>query len=328
MSAIADQKNIVRKAAIVEACVKAGLKAGDVILVHSAMRPIGQVENGAETVVDALLEVVGPGGTLVAPAFTFYLKKTVPANPVIDPQNDASEAGAISEAVRLRPNASRSTAFRHSFAAIGRRARVITSADFRLSPFDLRSAFGVMLALNTKILLLGVTYESNTTHHFCEWLCDVPYRETAPKIATLRSASGETEEVTFINYQPKPGVNGRPPRGLQTDFNRLGRMLETSGKVKRVTIGNAVTRQFAMRDLCDLAQPEAAKDYNVFLAEETEPDQITPLVDGEIVVAQMADPASRKDTYLWLWSVVDPGRVSFPAGVGGLVLNKALPRWR
>ena len=49
----------------------AGVAPGDVLLVHSALTPIGYVEGGAATVARALLEAVGPDGTLVAPAFCF-----------------------------------------------------------------------------------------------------------------------------------------------------------------------------------------------------------------------------------------------------------------
>jgi hypothetical protein len=49
------------------------------VLVHSAMRTLGYVEGGANTVVAALLEVLGTRGTLVAPTFTLRtkLKKTL-----------------------------------------------------------------------------------------------------------------------------------------------------------------------------------------------------------------------------------------------------------
>lgn len=48
-----------------------GIVAGDTVLVQSALRPVGNAENGAAGVVAALLDVVGPEGTIVAPAFCF-----------------------------------------------------------------------------------------------------------------------------------------------------------------------------------------------------------------------------------------------------------------
>jgi aminoglycoside 3-N-acetyltransferase len=140
------QNVIVDKSTIVAGLKNTGLKRGDVVLVHSAMRTIGRIERGAKTVVEALLEAVGPQGTLVAPTFVFMRQRR--ANPVIDPAVDHSEMGAISEEIRRHPEALHSIAYRHSVAAIGRRARVITEVDPRLSPFDPRGSFDVMLTLN------------------------------------------------------------------------------------------------------------------------------------------------------------------------------------
>src|SRR5438876_5237741 len=48
-----------------------GLRAGDSVLVHSALSRIGFVQGGAPAVVDAFLDVLGPEGTLAVPAFPF-----------------------------------------------------------------------------------------------------------------------------------------------------------------------------------------------------------------------------------------------------------------
>src|SRR4029078_2240498 len=88
-----------------------GLRPAQTVLVHSALRTFGRVDGGAETVVDALLDVVGPRGTLVAPTFTFAHE--IEDDPLIDPARDPSEMGAITEAVRRRPDARRTRAYRH-----------------------------------------------------------------------------------------------------------------------------------------------------------------------------------------------------------------------
>lgn len=41
-----------------------GVKAGMNLLVHSSLKRVGPVDGGAETIVDALRDVLGPGGTL------------------------------------------------------------------------------------------------------------------------------------------------------------------------------------------------------------------------------------------------------------------------
>jgi aminoglycoside N3'-acetyltransferase len=46
-----------------------GLKRGDAVEVHSSLSSFGWVEGGAETVVDALMNVVGPEGSIVMSAY-------------------------------------------------------------------------------------------------------------------------------------------------------------------------------------------------------------------------------------------------------------------
>ena len=289
-----------------------GLESGQVVLVHSAMRTFGYIEGGAESVVAAFLEVLGLRGTLVTPTFTFCHEAE--DDPIIDPLQDPSEMGIITETVRLHPEAKRSTAYRHSFAAVGRRSEPITQVEPSLSSFDLRSAFGVMLALDTQIVLLGMPYSTSTSHHFAEWICEVPYRHVLPLEVRVRRPDGSVQRQRMTDYQPKPGKGGAYYQ-RHTDFNRLGKMLEDQGLVGITAIGNAVVRRFAIRDLIALAEVEAAKDYNIFRVADGRPDDyFTPLDFGKIVQSpEMRDGADRANHYLW--SVIDEEilRESFPA---------------
>lgn len=292
------------KADVVKGLRQTGLKSGDVVLVHSAMRTLGPVREGAKTVVGSLLEILGDRGTLVVPAFTFAHEAE--EDPIIDPHNDRSEMGVITETVRKHPQALKSTAFRHRFAAIGRRAEVITQIDPALSVFDLRSSFGVMLGLNTQVLMLGMTYSSSTSHHFAEWVCDVPYRRTIDLTVKVRREDGSVVPQAMTDYQPHTYTGSRRP-----DFNRIGLMLEQRGQVGIASIGNAVARRFAMRDLVDLAQVEAEKDYNVFRTEEGQTESFTPLEFGKIVLSpEMLDGAGHSNCYQWC--VVDESKLTLP----------------
>ena len=290
---------------IVDGLRRLGLKAGDVVLAHSAMRTFGYVQGGAETVVAAMLEVLGERGTFVVPTFTF--KHEAEDDPIIDPVNDPSEMGVITETVRLRSDALRSIAYRHSFAAVGRRAGVITSVDPGLSVFDLRSAFGVMLALNTQVLLLGVDYRNSTSHHFAEWLCEVPYRHTLDLQVKVRQADGTIVQQTMVDYQPFSYTGTQ-----HSDFNRLGQLLEDRGMVTFGGIGNCFVRRFSQRDLVELAQKEAEEDYNIFRSPEGKDDWAMLTKPGTTVLSpEMLDGAGRPGRYHWC--VVDPTKVRLPS---------------
>jgi aminoglycoside N3'-acetyltransferase len=163
-----------------------------------------------------------------------------------------------------------------------------------------------MLALNTQIVLLGVTYSSSTSHHFGEWVCDVPYRHKIPLKVKLRRKDGSVVEQAMTDYQPMSDLPESYYGTRHTDFNRLGKMLEDRGSVGITAIGNAVVRRYAMRDLIDLAQVEAAKDYNIFRTDEgkTGCEDFTPLAFGKIVLSkEIPDGAGRLGRYQW--SVLD-----------------------
>ena len=301
---------------IAEGLSEIGLKEGQTALVHAAMSTFGLIQGGADTVLAALLDVLGARATLVAPTFTFACEAV--EDPIIDPQNDPSEMGAISEAARLHPNARRSITYRHSFAAIGRWAEEITDVAPALSPFDPRSSFGVMLALNAQVILMGVTYNSSTTHHFAEWICDVPYRHRVPMKVRVRHPDESVVRLPMTDYQPRaypasiaptgPAAASQPPfsAARRFDFRRLGKMLEDRDLVGMTAIGNAIARRFAMRDLVDLAQVKAAKDCNIFRTDEGKlsVEDCTPLDFGKILISDPTpDGAGRMCQHEW--SVVD-----------------------
>ena len=46
-----------------------GITGGDVVMMHSSLSALGPVDDGAETVVDGILDAIGADGTLLVPAF-------------------------------------------------------------------------------------------------------------------------------------------------------------------------------------------------------------------------------------------------------------------
>ena len=279
---------------------EAGIARGDTVLLHSALRPFGCVQGGAQTIADALLRIIGPEGTLAAPAFCF--RHEIESNPIIDPENDASEMGAVSEAIRRLPGVLHTTAYRHGFSLLGREARFLAAVDPALPVFDMRSVFGRMLSLDTKVVLAGVTYINSTSHHFGEYLLRVPDRQVLMRQARLRRPGCDLLPITLADYQPIPSPNG-DYYTHEHDFNKLGLWLEQEGKVRISVAGNAVIRVFSMRSLIDSILWRYPKDQWIFNMDE----KMTVLPFGKTASRDYTDGAGRPDTAIW--SCVDPEKI-------------------
>ena len=286
-----------------EGLSRVGITEGDVLFVHSALRPFGYVEGGAQTVARALADSVGKSGTLAAPAFCFIHE--IQDEPIIDPLNDPSEMGTISEAIRLLPGAKRSAAYRHSISAVGKHAGFLTNVDHMLSVFHMESSFGRMYALDAKIVLLGVEYVNSTSHHFGEFVLQVQDRHTIERKVKLRHLNGELEETVMTDYQPKPNPSGAY-YSYPHDFNKTGLMLEKSGNSVITTIGNAVVRVFSMRELINLLLRVYPLDDMILNVREGERETMLP--DGvRTVGSQIPDGAGRP--FSPIWSCVDPNGI-------------------
>ena len=81
---------------ICKGLIELGLKRGSVVLVHSSLSRFGYVEGSADSVINALIKIVGEKGTVVVPGFSFSLGKDVA---VFDVKNTPSEMGKISETI-------------------------------------------------------------------------------------------------------------------------------------------------------------------------------------------------------------------------------------
>jgi aminoglycoside 3-N-acetyltransferase len=234
-----------------------GLLAGDTVLVHSSLRAVGRVCGGAMAVVQALLDVLGPEGTLVVPAMTAgnrdpstwdppvpesrwrVIRDTLPG---YDPATTPSEGvGVVAEQVRTWPGAARSGHPQSSFAAVGAHAATLM-ADHRLDcHLGEASPLAKLAAGGARVLLLGVGYHRVTAFHLAEYRQpDPPYREYACAVAT-------PDGRRWLAYRDV---------GLDdSDFGRLGEDFERdTGVVRHGRVGSAPTRLFPVATAVDYAQ--------------------------------------------------------------------------
>jgi len=162
-----------------------GVVGGMTLLVHSSLSSLGWVCGGSTAVVQALLDVVGEEGTLVAPAFTAdnsdprgWSRPPVPGSwhaairehtPAFDAAITPSRGvGRVAEALRTWPGAQRSGHPQSSFSALGRHASAIASAEPREASLGDGSPLARVGELGGHVLLLGVGHDRNTSLHLGE----------------------------------------------------------------------------------------------------------------------------------------------------------------
>ncbi|WP_010280458.1 AAC(3) family N-acetyltransferase [Bacillus timonensis] len=153
-----------------------GIDENGTLLVHSSMKSIGQVEGGAETVLDALSEYM-KDGLLVFPTHTWsYINAE---NPRFYVNESPSCVGLLTELFRQRPGVIRSWHPTHSVAALGKGAQEFIAGNEKWdTPCARESSWGKLLDHKATILLVGVDLRRCTYIHGVEEWLDIPGRLT------------------------------------------------------------------------------------------------------------------------------------------------------
>jgi aminoglycoside 3-N-acetyltransferase len=234
-----------------------GLTSGDTVLAHASARSLGFVAGGAQSVVQALLDVLGPDGTLVVPVHTpdncdpaDWCNPPVPESwwPMIRAQApgfDRSRTpsrwmGVIAETVRTWPGAVRSDHPQVSFAAVGREAVSVTGVHQLDDALGERSPLGAVYRLDGKVLLLGCGHDSNTSLHLAEWR-----QKSAPRAvkgASVRRPDGASEWVSWTDVADHTD-----------DFEQIGAAFEVAVGLFVGQVGDAEARLTRQRALVDFA---------------------------------------------------------------------------
>ena len=229
-----------------------GLEAGSLVLVHSSLRSLGWVEGGAQTVIDALLEAVSPGGTVLVPTLTGTIPDGPEHPPVFDPRTTHCWTGTIPETFRRLPAARRSRHPTHSVAAIGPATDwLIAGHENGATPCAADSPYGRLAGAGGFILLLGVTYDSNTSLHMVEELAGVPYHlQDKPAPARVARADGAWEEIPTRLHLCR----------WERDFPRVEPLLLEAGGQRTGMVGEARSRLIDARAMRDLLVPLLQRD--------------------------------------------------------------------
>jgi aminoglycoside 3-N-acetyltransferase len=219
-----------------------GIRAGEHLMVHSSLRSLGYVEGGAVAVIEALLEVLGPKGTLMVPTFTHS------GTEYFDPLVSPSKNGAITEAARQRPQARRSLHPTHAVTAIGPDAEELVADDLKCGALGRGCALDRLAKKAGRILLLGVNHTANSVIHVGEDYAGDPDRTKRwspdnPKRVILKHPDRGEEEVLLTSMM-----------GSTVAFERMEEELRARGQLVEGRIGEASCQLMKGQDVIDATQ--------------------------------------------------------------------------
>ncbi len=233
------QKKIggITKQKLIDDLLKIGIKKNDSVLVHSSMSKIGFVEGGTKTIVDALFDVIGEGGTLLFPSFSASgrSKTHLEEHPFFDIKNTSSQMGSITEYFRKLDGVHRSFHPTDAVCAKGPLSEYYTNSHFgQLTAYNEHSPFRKLCDKNGKILMLGTTLNGACTNlHTLEDAVDFKYPVYDAKIFDVKMIDADGKESMMKTKVHNPDYSAK------RNCDALKSMFEQEGVLVNGTIGEA-----------------------------------------------------------------------------------------
>ena len=182
-------KQPVTKDILKKALQKLGVNGSQILEVHASLSSFDHVIGGAETVVDALMELCENGGTILMPMQTSG--NSEPAewkNPGVSPSlyravreaippydarhSDIPFMSDINENFRHREGVVISSHPTVSYAAWGRYAKLLCNRQSLHFPLSEESPCARLYELKGHVLLMGTDFDTCTCMHLAEYRCD------------------------------------------------------------------------------------------------------------------------------------------------------------
>ncbi len=167
------------------ALVNVGIKQGDVILVHSSStnlfqasinppsKPIENIIQYARDIIEILIDLVGEDGTILMP--TDSVRNLITSSmqgKIFNYTRAPSRRGWITEFFRRRSDVIRSVHPLYNVTGWGKLAEDLIKDHHKSSPYsmDTNSPWYKLTEVDGKVLLLGVTFEANSSILLPEYL--------------------------------------------------------------------------------------------------------------------------------------------------------------
>jgi aminoglycoside 3-N-acetyltransferase len=229
--------------------VRLGLRPGGVVMVHASVRSIGPVTGGVNVVLQALLDAVGPTGTLAAYVDfePFYEDDDTAEVPVFDKRiaHAARDHGILHETIRTWPGALRSDHPDAGVAAIGPLAAWITTGHPFHYGYGPGTPFARILQANAQVLLLGAPLDTITLLHYAEHEARIPGKRIRRYRRLMPTPQGP-QWTDFEEFDTADPVNSELPIDV---FARIAADFLTTGQASAGEVGAASSYLFPAPEL-------------------------------------------------------------------------------
>ena len=254
-------KQLYTKQNLIDLFRRIGITSGMIIELHVSMSKIGFIIGGAETLIDALMEVLGYNGTLImamqcaensepsrfeyppiAPELFKLYRKHLPAYSSLN--SETSGMGRVCDNLRRRSKSVISTHPNTAFVAIGKYAKLLCNnqnLDYGLNEL---SPLGRLYELKASVLLIGVDYDNLTSLHLSEYKSEV-------RPIIINGAAYEEDGVKRFKKYLDLNIDS------DDGFTEIGKNLERKGLVAVDKIGNANVKLLRV----DVAVDEGMRYY-------------------------------------------------------------------
>lgn len=236
-----------------------GIKKTDKVTVHSSLKSIGEIENGATGLLEAFLEYLCDG-LLIIPAHTW---DNIGKTKYFDVASTPACTGILSRVAMARADGVRSLHPTHSVVVFGNgKEDYIKGEELRSStPNPPDGCLGRLYDENGKILLIGVSHDRNTYLHSVDERLNIPNRISTDFLEiTMKDHDENLINIPEFHWYHTEGV----PEGVSENYNNYKKALEYSGAAIYSKLGNATVTCCDARKTVDVIKTLWEKaDYDL-----------------------------------------------------------------
>jgi len=231
-----------------------GVRPGQTVMLHVSVRAIGWVVGGPDVVLDALLDLLTPQGTLMMYVAwedrTDHLREWPAAYraecPPFDPATSRAHRqwSILTEYLRTRPGACRSGNPSASMAAVGARAQWLTENHPLQYGYGPGSPLARLCEIGGQVLQVGVPLDTVTLLHYSEHMARVRDKRITRYPAPILQ-NGQPTWVEIEEFDTSKGIVDWE----EDYFSAIVRDYLAAGRGRSGTIGAAESHLFDAADL-------------------------------------------------------------------------------